>query len=142
MEIKSPKVAASLAYYCQKNNSFLLVERLFEPFKNFYAFPGGYLEFGSEDLKETAIREFWEETGVKVDKNKIILIDDRSSPSRDPRGHTIDIGYLYVSEIIPNISYETNETRPKWFHYDEIKKLKLAFDHEEFFFNVMRELNL
>ena len=49
--------------------------------RNKWGLPGGCQELG-QDLRITAVREAYEETGIKLDKNKIKQIDTLSVYSR------------------------------------------------------------
>ena len=49
--------------------------------RNKWGLPGGCQDLG-EDLKDTAVREAYEETGIKLDSNNLILIDTLSGKSR------------------------------------------------------------
>lgn len=111
-----------------KENEVVLVKRKFDPFANFYALPGGFVEYG-ETVEEACVREALEETGLKV---KIIrLLGVYSDPKRDPRGHVISIVFL-CKQIGGELAKETKETREaKAFAANELKKTKLAFDHGE-----------
>jgi len=107
-----------------KNGSILLVKRTWTPFKNGWALPGGFVEYG-EKTEDACIRELEEEASIKG-KMKT-LIGAYSDPKRDPRGHTITIAYLvdYISGKL-NSSGETREV--KWFKLDDLPNL--AFDHK------------
>jgi len=133
---KKPRIAASVAIFAKKDNQILLIIRLTEPFKNKYAFPGGFLDVDKEDLYDTAVRELAEETGFSINKDNLVLIDVRSNPKRDPRGHIIDVGFLAIVEnpyIIPSI---TAEAKSFWISLDELEKLEFAFDHDVFAANI------
>ena len=130
MEFKKPSAAASVAVYAKKDNCFMVIRRLHEPFKDYYAFPGGFLEVDKEDLEHTAIRELKEEAGINAEVDKLHLIDVRSSPTRDPRGHVIDVGYLYIIDTKCPISDRTDEAKPEWMPWDQFDSIKLAFDHD------------
>lgn len=70
---------------------YVLVKRLNEPFKGWWAIPGGIVEYG-ETVEQAAIREAKEETGLDV---KLLgLIGVYSDPHRDPRGHYVSIAFL------------------------------------------------
>jgi len=136
---KKPKVAASLAVYTKEDNQILLITRLTEPFKGCYAFPGGFLDVDNEDLYDTAVRELAEETGFLTNKKNIILIDVRSDPKRDPRGHVIDVGFLCIVEKVGKSFArlpDTVEAKSFWMPLNEIDKLKFAFDHNAFAANI------
>jgi len=49
--------------------------------RNKWGLPGGCQDLG-EDLKDTAVREAYEETGIRLDSSKIKLIDTLSGASR------------------------------------------------------------
>ncbi|MBC7218646.1 MAG: NUDIX hydrolase [Hadesarchaea archaeon] len=69
----------------------VLVKRKNEPYKDCWALPGGFVEYG-EKVEDAAVREAFEETGLRV---KLLgLIGVYSDPNRDPRGHTVSICYL------------------------------------------------
>ena len=55
-------------------NKILLVRSQYDG-KEFFLFPGGGLEFG-ETLEEGAIRETFEETGVKIKIKKLVHINE------------------------------------------------------------------
>lgn len=64
MDGKYPIVGAS-ALVRRENGLVLLIERLFEPGKFKWAFPGGKVENG-ETVEEGAVREVKEETNIDV----------------------------------------------------------------------------
>jgi len=130
MEYKKPSAAASVAVYAKKDNCFLVIRRLHEPFKHFYAFPGGFLDVDNEDLEHTAVRELSEEAGLyDVRPEQLHLIDVRSSPTRDPRGHVIDVGFLYIIDKKCAIPDKTDEAKPEWVSWDKLETSTFAFDH-------------
>ncbi|MGC8816639.1 MAG: NUDIX domain-containing protein [Candidatus Hadarchaeum sp.] len=69
----------------------VLVRRKNEPFKDKWALPGGFVEYG-ERVEAAAVREAWEETGLRV--KLLRLLGVYSDPDRDPRGHTVSICFL------------------------------------------------
>ncbi|MBQ2873211.1 MAG: NUDIX domain-containing protein [Bacilli bacterium] len=70
--------------------------------RNMWSLPGGCQDLG-ECLEETAIREAYEETGIKLNKERLILIDTVSGSSRKNKYPNGDIVYnntsLYLSDI-------------------------------------------
>lgn len=73
------------------DNRILLIKRKNEPFRGYYALPGGFVEYG-ETVEEAVYREILEEVGIEVNIEGILGV--YSSPNRDPRGHTISIVYI------------------------------------------------
>ncbi|WP_457742346.1 NUDIX domain-containing protein [Thermococcus sp.] len=106
------------------NNGVVLIKRKHEPFKDFYALPGGFVEYG-ETLEEALKREMKEETGLEV--RILRLVGVYSKPDRDPRGHTISIAFLCLGEGELKAGDDAKEVHI--FPIDEAEKLPLAFDH-------------
>ena len=69
----------------------VLVRRGSEPYEGQWALPGGFVEVG-ETVRQAAVREAAEETGLAVEISR--LIDVYSEPDRDPRGHNVSVAFL------------------------------------------------
>lgn len=83
-----------------ENGQILLQERTD---KNKCGIPGGCQDLG-EDLRVTAVWEAFEETGIKLDPNKIELIDTLSGESRKNSYPNGDIVYNNTSLYLADIS--------------------------------------
>lgn len=83
-----------------ENDQILLQERTD---RNMWGLPGGCQDLG-EDLRVTAIREAFEETGIKLDPNELILIDTLSGESRKNSYPNGDIVYNNTSLYLADIS--------------------------------------
>lgn len=114
--------------YVNPNNEILLIKRKHNPFKGYWALPGGFLETGKETLEEVAIREFKEETRLIVKREDLVLIGVYSNPTRDPRGHVISHAYT-TKNIEGNLRAGDDAEDAKYFSLDKLPLL--AFDHEE-----------
>lgn len=71
--------------------------------RNKWGLPGGCQDLG-EDLRVTAVREAFEETGIKLDPNEIELIDTLSGESRKNSYPNGDIVYNNTSLYLADIS--------------------------------------
>ena len=87
-----PKVGVGVLVI--ENGRILLVRRTMHPEIGKWSIPAGYLDQG-EDPKETAVREAWEETGLKVKIDS--LIDVYHNP---PQEGGASIFILYKAHVI------------------------------------------
>jgi len=108
----------------RKDNSIILIKRKKAPFKEHWALPGGFIDYG-ETAEYAAIRETKEETGLDVEIMKLVGV--YSDPNRDPRGHVIAIAFL-AREVGGNLVASADAKAVKVFKITEIPK-NLAFDH-------------
>ncbi|WP_131007371.1 NUDIX domain-containing protein [Methanofervidicoccus abyssi] len=107
----------------------LLVKRKNPPFKDFWAFPGGFVNYG-ERTEEAVVREVFEESGIKTKVKDLLGV--YSDPNRDPRGHTVSV--VYVLEYIGGSPKGLDDAKEaKFFNIDEIEDMDLAFDHKTIF---------
>jgi ADP-ribose pyrophosphatase YjhB (NUDIX family) len=74
----------------------IVVERGRGPFTGWLAFPGGFLNVGTETLRRAGKRELQEETTIDLPEDMFHAVDTRSEPDRDPRGHVVDHGWLVI----------------------------------------------
>jgi 8-oxo-dGTP diphosphatase len=120
------KLAIAVDVIIHKNNKVVLVKRTNEPFKGYFALPGGIMKL-NETLKEAAEREALEETGLKVKIESLLGIFDEIN--RDPRGRVISV--CFVAKPIGGELKAGSETKEvKWFNLNEIS-FRLAFDHNK-----------
>ena len=110
-----------------ENNKIILIKRLNNPFKDHWAIPGGFVEYG-EKVEDAAVREAKEETGLDIELTKLVGV--YSDPERDPRGHTVTVAFL--SKIIGGtLKSDSDAKDAKFIDIDELKNMELAFDHYE-----------
>lgn len=113
----------------------VLIKRRNEPYKGHWALPGGFVEYG-EKVENAAVREAKEETGLDVELLKLIGV--YSDPNRDPRGHTVTIAFLARGKGKLKGGDDASEARV--FKFEEVKNLKLAFDHKKIVEDALRLL--
>ena len=107
-----------------KEGKILLQERTD---RNKWGLPGGCQELG-EDLRNTAIREAYEETGIKIKIEAIKLIDTISGDSRKNSYQNGDIVYnntsLYLADISDDdIAYLKGDSETKRLKFFEVEEL-------------------
>ena len=102
----------------------LLIERGHEPYKGFWAFPGGFLNM-DENAEQGAFRELREETGLKLQHIK--ELGSFSEVNRDPRGRVISIAF-YALDRKSEVKGDDDAAQAQWFALDEVPRL--AFDHD------------
>ena len=107
----------------------LLIQRANNPYKNYWALPGGFVDM-DEDLEDAALRELEEETGVKD-----LFIEQLytfGTPNRDPRGRVISVAYYALVNLSEHkVMASSDANNADWFEIDQLPKL--AFDHERIF---------
>lgn len=105
-------------------SQILLIKRKNEPFRDYWALPGGFVD-ENEDLEIAAKRELREETSI--DLNQLTQIKAYGKPFRDPRSHMVTVAFwAEVGEgVIGEAADDAKEL--KWFNIDDLPQL--AFDH-------------
>lgn len=101
----------------------LLIRRGNDPFKGYYALPGGFVDVG-ERVEDACRRELSEETGLHV--GDIELVGVYSDPGRDPRGHTCSVVYL-ARVGSAAVTAGDDAAAAEW--VADWRAEKLAFDH-------------
>lgn len=122
---KTPLLTVDTVILCP-DNSIILIKRKYGPYKGHWAIPGGFVELG-ESVEQAAIREAKEETGLDIEL--ISLIGVYSNPDRDPRGHVATVAYT-ARPISGELKADSDAKDAFKFDENQIKQLKLAFDHE------------
>ena len=74
----------------------VLIERKNKPFG--WALPGGFVDYG-ESLEHAAMREAYEETGLRVTLKR--QLKTYSDPDRDPRHHSISTVFIATADGPP-----------------------------------------
>ena len=121
MSFKSPKLTTDGVII--QDEGILLIKRKNEPYKDKWALPGGFVEYG-EKVEDSVIREVFEETGLKTKIN--YLFNVYSDPNRDPRGHTITLVYILESTG-GTLKGGDDASEAKFFNTADLPEL--AFDH-------------
>ncbi len=122
---KTPLLTAD-TIIMDSDDRIILIKRKNNPYKDHWALPGGFVECG-ETLEQAATREAKEETGLQVEI--ITMVGVYSNPQRDPRGHVVTVAFL-ARPTFGILKPSSDAKDASKFTQEEIKGLKLSFDHE------------
>lgn len=123
-DYKIPSLTADIFIFDDDLN-FILIKRKNNPFKDYWALPGGFVEYG-ESVEDAAIREAKEETSIDVEL--IDLVNVYSKPDRDPRGHTITVAYIAKGDISKRKA-DSDASDIEIFSHEKLNDINIAFDH-------------
>lgn len=105
-------------------------------FRGCWCMPCGYLDY-NETIREAAVREVFEETGVKLNPKNLILFYINDDPKEDKR-QNVTFRYRYtIKEDIENIKLTSKNSEDKevsdikWIPVNEINNYKWAFNHDK-----------
>ena len=125
-EYKIPSITADIFIFDDDLN-FILIKRKNDPFKDCWAIPGGFVEYG-ESVETAAIREAKEETNIDVELKDLVNV--YSKPDRDPRGHTITVAYTARGNFDEKKA-DSDASDISIFNEKKLNEIKIAFDHEK-----------
>ncbi len=123
----------------------IVIRRRKWPFKGYWALPGGFLNIGTETLRQAAKRELREETTIDLPETEFVPVDERSEPNRDPRGHVIDHGFMVIisdarkDAVLAQLKANDDAEAAKVESVAELLQSDMAFDHKQL---LSRVLNL
>lgn len=106
----------------------VLVKRAHPPIQGHWSIPGGVLEVG-EMVREAAIREAREETGLTVEPGELLGVYDRIL--RDPE-HRVQYHYVLIDFLCRRMKGDllaaSDAAEVRWFTRQELPALNLAED--------------
>ena len=106
----------------------VLVKRAHPPIQGHWSIPGGVLEVG-EMVREAAVREAREETGLIVEPGELLGVFDRIL--RDPR-QRVQYHYVLIDFLCRRTGGEllaaSDADEVRWFTREELPAMKLAED--------------
>ncbi len=104
----------------------LVVKRASEPLKGQWSIPGGAVELG-ETLRDAAVREAREETGLLIESGEVLEVFD--SIYRDPEGRC-QYHYVLVDFLCRRVSGDlracSDVSEARWITADELDGLQIA----------------
>ena len=120
-----PFIQTGAAIIIENDNKEILLQERTD--RNKWGLPGGCQDLG-EDLRETAVREAYEETGLKFEPSDLILIDTLSGNSRKNSYPNGDIVYnntsLYLAKVsnvnVNDLKGDSETKRLKFFNPNKV----------------------
>ncbi|HEY3974432.1 MAG TPA: NUDIX hydrolase [Candidatus Sulfotelmatobacter sp.] len=114
-----------------ENSRVLLVKRAHPPLQAQWSIPGGVLEVG-EFVRDAAIREAREETGLVVEPGELLGVYDRILRHTDER---VQYHYVLIDFLCHRVGGELqaadDATEVRWFAREELPPLNLAEDTQD-----------
>lgn len=120
----------------ETKSKILLIKRGNNPYKDFWALPGGFIEM-NETLEQSVCRETEEETsltGIKFTQFKAF-----GNPGRDPRDRNIAVVFYGLCETPEKAKAGDDAKELRWF--DIYGLPELAFDHEQIIAGFLQGIN-
>jgi ADP-ribose pyrophosphatase YjhB (NUDIX family) len=106
----------------------VLVKRGHPPLQDEWSIPGGVLEVG-ELVREAAVREAHEETGLIVEPGELLGVYDRilRTPEQRVQYHYVLIDFL-CRRVAGELAADSDAAEVRWFSREKLPALKLAED--------------
>ena len=131
-------VTADAVLFAERDGQMhvLLIQRGNDPYKGYWAFPGGFLNM-DETVARCAERELEEETGIVLTGMQLSGI--YSNVERDPRGRVITAAYAAMTTM-PEATASDDAAAAKWWPLNELPPL--AFDHDKILADAKKVMNI
>lgn len=118
----------------QNDVAIAMIKRLGDPYKGFYALPGGHVDPGDDGFGErmidACIREAKEEIDIDLIAEELTFLKIYDEPHRDPRGWRISACYFTVIGDRPQLRAGDDAAEALWLKSQDITDhTKIAFDH-------------
>ena len=114
-----------------ESDQVLLVQRAHPPIQGQWSIPGGVLEVG-EMVREAAVREAREETGLIVEASELLGVYDRilRDAARRVQYHYVLIDFL-CRRVGGELTAASDAAAVRWFRRGELSGLNLPEDTQE-----------
>ena len=107
-----------------RNQMILLIKRRADPYKGFWALPGGYVDW-DESVEDAVKREVKEE--ADLDLKGLKLVGVYSKPERHPKQA---INAAYIVDAAGEAKAGDDALKADWFKLSDLPE-ELAFDHAQ-----------
>ena len=124
IKYKIPSLTVDIFIY-NENHEFILIKRKNDPYKDCWALPGGFVEYG-ESVEDAAIREAKEETNIDVELEELVNV--YAAPDRDPRRHTVTVAYTARGDLKTRKA-DSDAKDIDVFQVEKLDSINIAFDH-------------
>lgn len=123
----SNKVKKTVGALIEKNGKFLLLKRAnTKTFCDYWTLPAGSVE-NDENIKDAVKREVKEETNLDFFKPILFKIYYEDFSQFDWKAKTS----IFYGEFAGRVRINEESSEFGWFSLDEIKNMKLSFNHKE-----------
>jgi 8-oxo-dGTP diphosphatase len=130
-EVPLVGVGAVIIESAKEDSRVLLVKRAHPPLQAQWSIPGGVLEVG-ELVREAAVREAREETGLIVEPRDLLGVYDRVLRDAEQR---VQYHYVLIDFLCRRVGGELlaadDAAEVRWFTREELPALKLAEDTQD-----------
>ena len=112
-------------------------------YRGYWSLPCGYLDYNEDDA-DCAVREVYEETGIKIDKSQLKYFGKSASPYENKQNVCLYfVAILTASKSNLPFSYENMEEEEvagtQWLPIEKRHSLMWAFDHDELLEKIIKK---
>lgn len=123
---KTPKVDVRAVVFNEKNQILLIQEKM----DGKWAMPGGWADIGYSPA-EVAVKECFEEAGLKVETIKLLAVLDKQKQNMPPAFEYVYKIFMLCKKLGDNISVGSETSDVGWFNEYELPELSTPRNTEE-----------
>ncbi len=123
---KTPKVDVRAAVFNEHGQILLIQEKA----DNRWAMPGGWADVGYSP-SEVAVKECFEEAGIKVETTRLLAVLDKQKQNMPPAFEYVYKIFLQCKKLDNNISTGSETIGVGWFNENELPELSTPRNTEQ-----------